>query len=49
MCVGSEKGAVAFINGDLKAVISSPVTSVRGMARHALRGGVDIVVGDDCC
>ena len=48
-CVGGEEGAVAYVDGDLKAVISSPLENVSGMVRHALRGGVGIVVGDDCC
>ena len=49
MCVGGEQGTIAFVDRDLKAVICRPVDRVCCMVGHVLRGGVDIVVGDDGC
>ena len=41
--------AIAFIDGDLEAVIGRPEERVSYMVGHAPRGGVDIVVRDDDC
>ena len=49
VCVGGKQGAVAFVDGDLEAVVGCPLESVSCMIGHALRGGKNIVVRDNGC
>ena len=49
VCVGGKQGAVAFVDGDLEAVVGSPLESVSCLIGHALRGVVNIVVRDNGC
>ena len=49
VCVGGKQGAVAFVDGDLEAVVGRPLESVSCAIRHALRGGKNIVVRDNGC
>ena len=49
VCVGGKQGAVAFVDGDLEAVVGRPLESVSCMIGLALRGGKNIVVRDNGC